>query len=111
MVAAGGLGAGTAGSFSNNMPLSHQVVMLFWRALLVGMLVLDCLMCVVSGASLENNSAYQACLASPYTCTNLCVPPPCPPVSLERSWLLGSPVWLRGGPTYPRPDVCAVTGL
>ena len=107
MVAAGGLGAGTAGSFSN-MPLSHQVVMLFWRALLVVMLVLDTL---VAARRLEDNSSYQACLASPYTCTNLCVPPPCPPVSLERSWLLGSPVWLRGGPTYPRPDVCAVTGL
>ena len=29
-----------------------------------------------SANSLENNSAYQACIASPSTCTTLCVPVP-----------------------------------
>jgi hypothetical protein len=55
-----------------------------WLPLL---LLSDSLMRVVSGASLQDNSAYQTCITSPSTCTILCVPPPfpspCPPRSHE----------------------------
>ena len=67
--------AGSADSFS---------IMLFVvNMLFVVMLVLDCLVCVY-GVRIEDRSEYQACLATPSTCTRLCVSLP----SLEGFFLI-----------------------
>ena len=52
------------------MPLPIQVTMLFMRAMLVVMLMLDCLL-YVYGARMEDDSEYQTCNANPAGCTRL----------------------------------------
>ena len=59
------------------MPLPIQVTMVFMRAMLVVMLMLDCLLCVY-GARMEDRSEYRTCIANPAGCTYLYAarPPP-----------------------------------
>jgi hypothetical protein len=52
------------------MPLPIQVTMVFMRAMLVVMLMLDCLLCVY-GERLEDDSRYRTCIANPAGCTYL----------------------------------------
>jgi hypothetical protein len=52
------------------MPLPIQVTMVFMRAMLVVMLMLDCLLCVF-GVRLEDDSEYLTCIANPAGCTQL----------------------------------------
>jgi hypothetical protein len=75
---------------SVDMPLCFANMKVYTMCWLPLLLLSDSLMRVVSGASLEDNSVYQACIASPSTCTYLYVPPSSPslcppPVSPERS--------------------------
>jgi hypothetical protein len=44
-----------------------------WRVWVVGFLLSDLLVHLVRAATLEEHSTYVACLASPATCTALCV--------------------------------------
>ena len=41
--------------------------------------------CPTVSPTIENHSDYQACIASPSTCTSLCVPLP-RPVAVPSSW-------------------------
>ena len=52
---------------------TRSVVWRFWTALL---LLGDMLVHLVRAATLEASSEYQACLASPSTCTQMCAPRP-----------------------------------
>ena len=52
---------------------TRSVVWRFWTALL---LLGDMLVHLVRAATIEDKSNYQACLASPSTCTALCAPRP-----------------------------------
>jgi hypothetical protein len=68
---------------SADLPLSNPVTMLFWRAVLAMVLVLDCVSWTACGISMEElhlmhppNNAYQNCLT--YGCYSLCVRPPPP---------------------------------
>jgi hypothetical protein len=75
---------------------------MFLFNLLVLMLLSDIFM-RVRGVRLENHSDYTACIGSPSTCYQLCVPPrpsPCPPVSCRP----GASVLARGNGDRERLD-------
>ena len=67
------LGA-VADSLLKMADFTRSVVWRFWTAVL---LLGDMLVHLVHAATIEDHSDYQACLASPSTCTSLCAP--CPP--------------------------------
>ena len=52
----------------------YSVRSIMCRLWLMLMLLNDALIRLVRAATLAANSAYQACLASPSTCTGLCAP-------------------------------------
>ena len=54
----------------------YSVRSIMCRLWLMLMLLNDALIRLVHAATLAANSAYQACLASPSTCTGLCSPRP-----------------------------------
>ena len=54
----------------------YSVRSIMCRLWLMLMLLNDALIRLVRAVTIEDRSEYQACLASPSTCTNLCAPRP-----------------------------------
>ena len=77
------------------MPLPIQVTMLFMRAMLVVMLMLDCLLCVY-GVRLEDRSEYRTCIANPAGCTELYAARPPPGQRVRTRDTLSVAEWLGG---------------
>ena len=65
------VGDAVADSLFKMADFTRSVVWRFWAAVL---LLSDMLVHLVRAATLEDHSDYQACLASPSTCTSLCAP-------------------------------------
>jgi hypothetical protein len=65
------VGDAVADSLFKMADFTRSVVWRFWAAVL---LLSDMLVNLVRAATLEDHSDYQACLASPSTCTRLCAP-------------------------------------
>ena len=68
-----------AGSLPAAVMSGYSVRSIMCRLWLMLMLLNDALIRLVHAATLAANSAYQACLASPSTCTRMCAPPPAIP--------------------------------
>ena len=64
-----------AGSLFKMASFTRSVVWRFWTAVL---LLSDMLLHLVRAGTIEENGTYQACVASPATCTSLCVFLPLP---------------------------------
>ena len=67
------VGGAVADSLCKMADFTRSVVWRFWTALL---LLGDMLVHLVRAATIEDQSRYQACLASPSTCTRMCAPRP-----------------------------------
>ena len=67
------VGGAVADSLFKMADFTRSVVWRFWTALL---LLGDMLVHLVRAATFEASGAYQACLASPSTCTRMCAPRP-----------------------------------
>ena len=65
------VGGAVADSLFKMADFTRSVVWRFWTALL---LLGDMLVHLVRAATIEDRIDYQACLASPSTCTQLCAP-------------------------------------
>ena len=61
--------AAIAGSWFKMADFTRSVAWRFWFALLI---LCDMLVHLVRAATIEDRSAYQACLATPSTCYRLC---------------------------------------
>jgi hypothetical protein len=70
---------------------------MFFLNLLVLMLFSNIFMRVVTGARLQDASAYRACIATPSTCTRLCVPPVALPHRVARAQLSSHEVAVAAG--------------